>query len=79
MRTTGLVLPSSYISVGDEYQSCPHVKALHERYCNGKNWEDTGYRELYNDWYRVIKGGRNSDKSWEYFREKKLYKPAFPK
>ena len=60
-RYCGLLVNDEAIEVGDKFQSCPHVKALKERFVDGKEWRDTGYSELHEVWYkRFFKGRENA-------------------
>ena len=66
-RIVGAIVDDRYLIQERLFADDPHVKALVERYCLGKEWNDTGYSGLYDSWYRKLHDGKHRRHSWDRF------------
>ena len=71
-RISGIVVDDRLITRGAALETCPHVAALKERFVHGKTWEETGYIELFESWYKRINKGKYADCSWDDFKAHRL-------
>lgn len=76
-RFSWYLVPSEYIHKADPIIDCPHFKSSLDRFKYQKEWELTGYVNLYESWFKFIKKGRYADYNFEQFKSLVLQKWDF--
>lgn len=73
-RYSGLLVPDSYLRIKKtKFRDDTHVKALEDRFLNGKPWIETAYgTTLYEGWYKKIFEGAFKNSSFEDFENHRL-------
>ena len=71
-RYFGMVIADEVLKPGKPLQKCKYVQAMHQRFVEGLDWDETEYVKLYKKKYRKMGryGGKNG--SFEIFASKKL-------
>lgn len=73
-RFVGVVVNEEALVHGRAFEKCRHVRAMVQHFCEGKNWDQTEYVELYKQKYKQTQFRRNIGNSFDDFCEQKLIK-----
>ena len=73
-RYVGIVVDDQSLQVGKSLEKCRHVRSIYQHFCEGKDWCDTEYVELYERRYKRLQSKRKLGSTFEDFCQQKLYK-----
>lgn len=72
-RYVGILIHDSSLKIGKKFEECMHIKAMHEHFCKGMDWNETKYINLYNRRYkRVQSQGKRGGGDFKSFEQQKL-------
>ena len=72
-RYVGIVVDDQSLQVGKSLEKCRHVRSIYQHFCEGKDWCDTEYVELYERRYKRLQLKRKLGSTFEDFCQQKIF------
>lgn len=73
-RYVGIIVHDQALQRGKSLETCKHVKATYQHFCEGLEWHETEYTRLYQKKYKNKQRRRNIGRNFRDFCEQKLEK-----